>query len=320
MTASRETGHGAALGVPPVRTGAVLAAYRAAIALAGTVPPSAASPVLDRLADLVRLAAPGPRRAVERNLAQVLGGRGKRHAWAVRGVFRHVLRNYYDTFRLPAMSADEVRRSTVLQGREHLDAALAAGTGAILVTAHVSSVALATQALVLHTETPATVAVEPVEPPELLDLLLRVRGSHGVRYVPLGPALFGELTAALRRNELVCLVVDRDVGGGGIPVEFFGRPATLPTGPALLALRTGAPIIPAFASRRPDGRLDGHLASPLIVTRGGSRRETVAEISGLVTRRLEYHIGTFPEQWTVLQDVWERDYLAIHRPATTESA
>jgi KDO2-lipid IV(A) lauroyltransferase len=217
------------------------------------------------------------------------------------------------------MSADEVRRSTVVHGRQYVDAALAAGRGAILVTAHVSSVALATQALVLDTAN-ATVAVEPLEPPELLDLLVRVRGSHGVAYRPLGPALFGDLTAALRRNELVCLVVDRDVGGGGVVLDFFGRPVRMPSGPALLALRTGAPIIPAFVSRRRDGRLDGHLESPLIVPRGGSRREKVAEITGLVTRRLEYHIGTFPEQWTVLQDVWKRDCLAIHRPVTTESA
>jgi KDO2-lipid IV(A) lauroyltransferase len=280
-----------------------VAAYRLAVPLAGTVPPRVAYPVLDRLADLIRLAAADAREAVEANLEQVLGGRGRRHAWAVRGVFRHVLRNYYDTFRLPAMTDAEIREMVVLRGREHLRAALAEGRGAVLVSAHVSSVALAAQALALA-ERGGTVVVEPVEPPELLELMLRVRGSHGLGYRTLGPGLFGALTETLRSGELVFLVADRDVGGSGAPIEFFGRPARLPTGPALLALRTGAPIVPTYVSRRRDGRLDGVVGRPLEVHRTGDRRADVTGITRLVTARLEYHIGSYPEQWTVLQRVW----------------
>jgi phosphatidylinositol dimannoside acyltransferase len=287
-----------------LRASAMVAAYRLAVPLAGAVSPRVAYPILDRLADLVRLSALDARQAVEANLEQVLRARGRRHAWAVRGVFRHALRNYYDTFRLPAMTDDEIRNRVVLTGRLHLRAPLAEGRGAILFSAHVSSVALAAQALALA-ERGGTVVVEPVEPPELLDLMLRVRGSHGLAYQTVGPTLFGELTATLRRNELVFLVVDRDVGGTGIQLPLFGRPARLPTGPALLALRTGAPIVPTYVSRRPDGRLGGAVGAPLALRRTGDRRADVTEITRLVTARLEYHIGRHPEQWTVLQHVWE---------------
>lgn len=280
-----------------------VAAYRLAVPLAGAVPPGVAYPVLDRLADLVRLGAGDARQAVEANLEQVLGRRGRRHAWAVRGVFRHVLRNYYDTFRLPAMTDDEIRERVVISGRERLQAALAGGRGAILFTAHVSSVALAAQALALA-ERGGTVVVEPIEPPELLDLMVRVRGSHGLVYKVLGPSLFGELAATLRRNELVFLVADRDIGGSGVPVELFGRPTRLPTGPALLAMRTGAPIVPTYVSRRRDGRLNGVLGRPLALPRTGDRRAVLTEITRLVAQRLEYHIGRHPEQWTVLQRIW----------------
>src|SRR5262245_51659162 len=75
-----------------------VAAYRLAVPLAAAVPPDLAYPILDRLADLIRLTATDARQAVEENLETVLGGGGHRHAWAVRGVFRHSLRNYYDTF------------------------------------------------------------------------------------------------------------------------------------------------------------------------------------------------------------------------------
>jgi phosphatidylinositol dimannoside acyltransferase len=282
----------------------VVPGYRAAVRLARLVPPELAYPVLDRLADLVRLGAPGARAAIEANLEQVLGGRGRRHAWAVRGVFRHMLWNYYDTFRLPAMTDAEIRERVALHGREHLQRALAGGRGAILFSGHVSSVALAAQALALA-ERGGIVVVEQVQPPALLDLMLRVRGSHGLTYRTLGPGLFGDLAGTLRRNELVFLVVDRDIGGSGSPVELFGRPVRLPTGPALLHLRTGAPILPTYVSRRQDGRLDGVVGAPLPIRLTGHRRPDVTEISRTIARRLEYHIGKYPEQWTMLQGVWE---------------
>jgi len=280
---------------------------------------------LDRLADVVRLAAPGARRAVAANLAQVrggqaFGGRGRRHAWAVRGVFRHVLRNYYDTFRLPALSDAAVRAFVDIDGLEHLRAALALGRGAILVSAHVSSVAFAVQALALALDGhPGIVAVEAVEPPELLDVLRRARSSHGWRCRALGPGLAGELAAALGRNEVVCLVADRDIGGAGMVLDFFGRPARLPTGPALLALRTGAPVVPASVSRRPDGRLNGRIGPPLPATRTAYWRADVAEITRRITAHLEYHIGRFPEQWTVLQRIWEHD-VRSGRPAPSSAS
>lgn len=288
-----------------VRASLSVTAYRLAIPLAGTVPPSIAYPLLDRLADLIRISARGPRAAVAENLDRVIGQQGPRHAWAVRGVFRHMLRNYYDTLRMPSASDQEIRESVVLGGNRHLQRALEAGRGAILFSAHISSVALAAQALALA-ERGGTVVVEPIEPPELLDLMLRARGSHGLDYKVLGPGLFSELTATLRRNELVFLVVDRDIGGTGLLLDFFGQPARLPIGPALLHLRTGAPMLPAYVSRRHDDRLDGMVGPPLELTPTGSRREDMVKITGQVTATLEYHIRRHPDQWTVLQRIWEQ--------------
>jgi KDO2-lipid IV(A) lauroyltransferase len=89
-------------------------------------------------------------------------------------------------------------------------------------------------------------------------------------------------------------------------MDFFGQPARLPTGPALLHLRTGAPILPAYVSRRRDDRLDGVVGAPIGLTPTGSRREDLVKFTSLVTSRLEYHIGRHPDQWTVLQRIWEQ--------------
>ena len=72
----------------------------------------------------------------------------------------------------------------------------------------------------------------------------RVR-DLGMRVIPLGPSAGTDVLAALRANEVVCLLCDRDLTGDGIEVEFFGERTTLPGGPALLALRSGAPLLPA---------------------------------------------------------------------------
>ncbi|MBA2448290.1 MAG: hypothetical protein H0V51_09725, partial [Chloroflexi bacterium] len=134
--------------VPQSLCGALV--YRAtllAVALAGRVPPAVAYPILDRLGDLLWLLDRPARRAVEGNLRRVLGGRGPRWRWAVRGVFRHGARGYYDTFRLPRLSAAEILALVPVRGWEHLDGALARGAGAIIVTAHMSSVGLAAQSI-----------------------------------------------------------------------------------------------------------------------------------------------------------------------------
>ena len=281
-----------------------VAAYRVAVALAARVPPRVAYPVLDAAGDVLYRASPGARRAVLANLARTMARQTpRRRARAARLVFRHVLRNYYDTFRTPAMSDAEIAAFVPIAGAEHVERALAHGRGVIVVTAHVSSLVVGAQALAQRFGG-ATVVVEPLDSPELLDLMVRVRGSHHLRMVPLGPRLAVELAAALRRNELVFLAVDRDFGAASLPVPFFGAPAPIPTGAALLAPRTGAMVLSAFVSRRADGRLQGVVDPPIAITPTGNLWADVARITAAVAGRLEYHIGRHPEQWTVLQRVW----------------
>jgi lauroyl/myristoyl acyltransferase len=243
------------------------------------------------------------RRAVEANLLRVIGRRGRRWHLAVRGAFRHGARNYYDTLRIPSLTAGEIAALVPVRGWEHLDAALAAGTGAILVGAHLSSIALAAQTIAARGHT-IHIVVEPVRPPELLQLLIDLRSGVGLHLVPLGPRLGVELLAALRRNEVVGLIVDRDVAGTGICVPFFGEPTRLPSGPAMLALRSGAAILPVVVVRRA-ARIEGLIEPPIPIVRGAGAREDVRAITRAVTARLEYYIGRHPEQWTVFQPVWD---------------
>jgi phosphatidylinositol dimannoside acyltransferase len=280
-------------------------AYRLGSALAVRVPPRLAYPTLDRLGELAWALSPRARRVVESNLRHVVPSWRHRRR-AARGVFRHAARNYYDTFRIPRLSRAELEALVQSHGWEHVDAALARGRGVIMVGAHLSSVGLAAQAIAARGYT-VQVPVEPIEPPELLRLLVRLRAGFGLRVVPLGPKLGAELLAALRRNEVVGLIVDRNLTGSAVTVPFFGAPARLPAGPALLAIRSGAPILPGIALRRPDGRFAGVIEPPISFTRSGSNRKDVDAITRAIAARLEYYIRRHPEQWTVFQPVWDTE-------------
>ena len=281
---------------------ALIVLLRAFGGLAGRVPRRTALPIT-RFAGLIwYLASPGARAAVHANLRHVL--RRAPSVRQVRRVFEYGALNYWDIFALPYLSRDEVMALVELEGLEHLDAALAAGHGAILASAHLGSISLVGQIL------PArgyhiTALLEPIQPPELFDLITTRRQTFGARLLPAGPSAVRELMATLRRNEIVGLITDRDITGTGLPLEFFGVPTTFPEGTAAIALRSGAAILPAVGIVLPDGRFRAIIEPPLAVEPlPADRQQAVRQLTQAVARRLEYHIADHPEQWTVFQKRW----------------
>jgi KDO2-lipid IV(A) lauroyltransferase len=126
--------------------------------------------------------------------------------------------------------------------------------------------------------------------------------------VPLGPEAGTATLQALKRNEVVGLISDRDIGGTGIEVEFFGERTTLPGGPATLALRTGAPIIPTAVYFRGRTGHHGVMRPPIVAERQGRMREDVARVTQLVADELEALIRVAPDQWHLLQPNWPSDH------------
>ncbi len=133
----------------------------------------------------------------------------------------------------------------------------------------------------------------------------------GVHIIPLSQGASGA-AAALSAGEIVCLLCDRDISGDGIEVEFFGERTTLPGGPALLALRSGAPLIPAAVYFR--GRTCHAIAEePVDVTRRGRLREDVTRVTQELAHIMERQIRRAPTQWHLLQPNWPSDHAALER-------
>jgi KDO2-lipid IV(A) lauroyltransferase len=158
---------------------------------------------------------------------------------------------------------------------------------------------------------PITVVVEALDPPEVFDWFIDLRESFGMNIVRLGPDAGSQVARALKANHVVCLLCDRDIGGGGIEVEFFGERTRLPGGPATLALRSGAPLIPVAVYFRGSGHV-GVCRPPIPVERSGERlREDVTRITQAVAKELEALIRVQPEQWHLMQPNWPSDQPAV---------
>jgi KDO2-lipid IV(A) lauroyltransferase len=147
--------------------------------------------------------------------------------------------------------------------------------------------------------------MERLRPERLFTLVRRQREAAGIHMEPMEPHAIGVLTHALRDGAVVALLADRDIGGAGEPVEFFGAEARLPSGPALLALRTGAPLLAAFGRRLPDNRLYVSIQPPIYLQRTrdlrADRREGLRVMAGL----LEEGIAKTPDQWLVFKPIWQ---------------
>ncbi len=115
---------------------------------------------------------------------------------------------------------------------------------------------------------------------------MELRSHHGMEVVALGPGAAPILMKRLREGRVIGLLCDRDIEGTGIPVTLLGEPTTMSAGPAMLALRTGAAVVPTAAVFTPDDRIRGIIGAPLEITRTGSLRADVATLTQAIADAL----------------------------------
>jgi phosphatidylinositol dimannoside acyltransferase len=222
---------------------------------------------------------------------------------------RSYSRYWLETFRLETMDhqavAADIERN--MTGMEHIDNALARGKGVVLALPHSGNWDVSGLWLVHHNGTFTTVA-ERLKPESVFDRFVAYRESIGMEVI----ALTGGqrpptdvLAERLRANGVVCLLADRDLSRHGVEVNFFGEPARMPPGPALLAAMTGAALLPAHPYYRDDGwGLD--IGGPLDVP-DGHLRDRVTTGTQLLADYFAQGIARHPADWHMLQRLWVAD-------------
>ena len=219
-----------------------------------------------------------------------------------RECFRNLLMTGVECFRLRKMGPDPILRTVEIRGWEHVEDAHRRGKGGIFVTAHLGNWELSA-IYVAWRGLPMNVVARRIYLGELDRELVSFRARMGVRTIYRDQSM-RVMLRCLQRNEFLGILPDQDVRRvGGIFVEFFGRQAYTPVGPALLAMASGAPLLLARNIRKDKGHLIT-VDPPLFASPEADREEEVRRLVALYTKRLEEFIRESPEQWVWMHRRW----------------
>lgn len=230
----------------------------------------------------------------------------------VRAGMRSYARYWCEAFRLPSMEFDAVHESMHREtvGFEHMEAAVGAGRGVIVALTHSgnwdATAVWLIEWLRRNGERPSVAVVaERLRPESLYRRFVAYRSSLGLEVLPLSggdASPYSVLARRLNDNGVIALLADRDLAGRGPQVSFFGEPARLPAGPALLAARTGAALVPLSGWFTADGW--GTRVRPAVpvpsVSAARAATQTLAD-------ELAAEIAEHPADWHMMQPVWQAD-------------
>lgn len=214
---------------------------------------------------------------------------------------RSYMRYWCDTFRSPDWSTERVLETVAVTNEHLLMEAVDAKTGVIVALPHAGNWDHA-GAYFCAKGVPLVTVAERLKPEKLFLKFLSYRESIGMEVLPLDGRVLETLADRLRAGALVALVADRDLSRSGISVDFFGAPARMPAGPALLAIRTNAPLITAFVSYTETGiHID---FKSVVLPSSGTESEMVQEIVQMTAKHFEDGISQCPQDWHMLQRIW----------------
>ena len=220
----------------------------------------------------------------------------------VRSIFINHARYYVEMARAPKFTASWVGERLFVETPDEVEAWLITGKALILVGLHFGAIEVP-GIFAVHRLGRIVSPMESVANARVQRYIYSTRATVGVRIVPVEQA-GEELLAALRRNEAVGLVADRNIAGGGIEVDFFGAATRIPAGPVLLAAETGAPVYMSAVRRVGRGRYRGSVRE-LRPPAGGNRRERSRAMAREEARLFEQFIIEAPEQWLALfHPIW----------------
>jgi KDO2-lipid IV(A) lauroyltransferase len=222
----------------------------------------------------------------------------------LRGITLQVFRNFakylVDFFRFPLLDEKFIRQKVHIENLVYLDEALKEGKGVIVVSAHLGNWEMGGAVVGRLGYKIAGVALSHTDK-RVNDFFINQRKQQGLEVIPFEHAVRGSL-AVLRNNGILALVADRDfTRNGGVEVDFLGRKAILPRGPAALALKTGAVILPVFMLRNTDDSFTLKIERPI---RQSDRQTDELGLVYVYKAVIEEYVKRYPEQWYFFRRFW----------------
>jgi KDO2-lipid IV(A) lauroyltransferase len=226
---------------------------------------------------------------------------------------RSYMRYWCDTFRFPSWSKERLIATTVCDNENFLRDPIATKRGCIVALPHAGNWDHA-GAYFCATGIPLTTVAEHLKPEKLFRKFLEYRTAIGMEVLDLDSRSIAVLSQRLRAGKLVALVADRDLSKNGIPVEFFGKGAQMPAGPALLAIQTGADLITAYVKYEEVG-IRIIFEEAIKVPQSGTVPEKAAAMTQVMADRFAKKLQVHTVDWHMLQRIWLGEEKVLNKNA-----
>lgn len=205
---------------------------------------------------------------------------------------------------MPYMSSEMMKNSTLIKNQNLVKEKYNLGKGVVLLSAHFGNWEYIAAAFAIKLNIPFSVVVKSQRNPYVTEWLNNSRIMWGNKIVPLGVSI-RQIYKELKNKNIVAMIADQRGPAEGVRVHFFGRPASIYTGPAALALKTGAPILMGIAVRQPDFSYITEMVEISTENLPEDEDEKIKEISQRHTNYLEEMIRKHPEQWFWMHKRWK---------------
>ena len=231
----------------------------------------------------------------------------ERHVQIARRSLSSMGRTLTEYALFPYLNKENINHHYTFEGEDNLRRALDGGKGMILLTLHLGNGDFASAALALR-GWPIHLISKEFKSRWLNDLWFGMRGRLGTKFISPEKSSF-DILRALKKNEGVVFVLDQFMGPPiGVRTTFFGRETGTAQGCALIAVRTGAPVIPGYSYRLPDGThravFEAPIPTPKILD-DSLRDENIAALTQTYTDKIEEIVRRYPEQWMWIHRRWK---------------
>lgn len=246
------------------------------------------------------------RRAVIENLKIILDSSASHESKELKIMARDVFRNFakylVDFFRFSKIDSEYIKKFVKLEGLSNIDEALKRGKGVIILSAHMGNWELGGHVFG-KLGYPISAVVLTHQNEKINEFFINQRALGNFRSIEIGPSL-RSCYNVLKNNELLALLGDRNFASKGVSMDFFGRQAMMPKGPAVLCVRTGAAIVCGFMIRQKDDTFKIVFERPIYPEAAVSEEESVGKIMRQYLSSIERSVGEHPDQWYVFKYFW----------------
>jgi KDO2-lipid IV(A) lauroyltransferase len=276
------------------------------LALLNRIPLSARVWFFRRLGELAYVLDERHRRIALRNLAIAFPEREEKGRKKIaRAAFRHVGTVLAEFSFIPKLNRQKIEKYIWIEGLEHFRKAKEKKRGILFLTAHFGNWEWMAVSFPLLTGQPAAGVFRPIDNPFLERMVGRLRSWTGNQGIPKQKAM-GRILRVLKEGGTVGILLDQNVAWQeGVFVKYFGEWACTNEGLALLALKTGAAVLPGFNIRQPDGRYRVVFEPEINLIRTGDKEHDVQANTELFTGVIERYVREYPEQWLWPHQRWK---------------